>query len=245
MRTSALVQRLDRYIKLTPAERDALDWAERRETKVPAGAKLLVEGEESNTLYVVQMGWFHAAIRLANGGRQILRFHFPGDLMGTSSMAWAFAVHDFTAVSDCIVSELSKPNLGRLFREQPRLAGMLFAMSAAENVALSDRLTSIGRMDSVERVSTLILDVLARLRVTAGGVVDSFDFPLTQTDIGDAVGLTKVHVSRTLGKMEDQGLIQRNGKRVKVLDEARMIAQTGFVDRYHEIDSEWLIPAEM
>ena len=244
MRTSALVQRLERYITLSPAERDALDWAERRETRVPAGNRLLATGDESETLYVVQMGWFHASIRLATGGRQILRFHFPGDLMGTSSMAWAFAVHDFTAVSDCIVSELSKVNLGRVFREQPRLAGMLYAMSAAENVALSDRLTSVGRMDSIERVSTLILDVLARLRVTAGGVVDSFDFPLTQTDIGDAVGLTKVHVSRTLGKMEERGLIQRTGKRIKVLDEARMIADTGFVDRYKEIDTFWLQQSE-
>jgi CRP/FNR family transcriptional regulator len=243
MRTSALVQRLERYVALSPAERDALDWAERRETKVPAGGRLLSIGEESDTLYVVQLGWFHAATRLQTGGRQILRFHFPGDLMGTSSIAWASAVHDFTAVSDAIVSELSKVNLGRLFREQPRLAGMLYAMAAAENVALSDRLTSVGRMDSIERVSTLILDVLARLRVTAGGVVDSFDFPLTQTDIGDAVGLTKVHVSRTLGKMEDRGLIERVGKRVKVLDEARMIAETGFVDRYKEIDSSWLAPA--
>ena len=240
MRTSALVQRLERYVSLTSTERDALDWAERRETRVPAGARLLCTGDESENLYVVQMGWFHASIRLQTGGRQILRFHFAGDLMGTSSMAWAWAVHDFTAVSDCIVSELSKANLGRLFREQPRLAGMLFAMSAAENVALSDRLTSVGRMDSIERVSTLILDVLARLRVTAGGVVDSFDFPLTQTDIGDAVGLTKVHVSRTFGKMEERGLIQRNGKRIRVLDEARMIAETGFVDRYNEIDSSWL-----
>ncbi len=240
MRTSALVQRLERYVTLSAAERDALDWAERRETRIAAGERMLVSGEESDTLYVVQMGWFHAAIRLANGARQILRFHFPGDLMGTSSMAWAFAVHDFTAVSDAIVSEMSKANLGRLFREQPRLAGMLYTMSAAENVALSDRLTSVGRMDSVERVSTLILDVLARLRVTAGGVVQSFDFPLTQTDIGDAVGLTKVHVSRTLGKMEDHGLIERNGKRITVLDEPRMIAQTGFVDRDREIDTGWL-----
>lgn len=242
MRTSALVQRLERYVRLSPAERDSLDWLERRETRIAAGGRLLSTGEENDTLYVVQMGWFHAAIKLATGARQILRFHFPGDLMGTSSMAWAFAVHDFTAVTDAIVSEMSKANLGRLFREQPRLAGMLYAMSAAENVALSDRLTSVGRMDSVERLGTLILDVLARLRVTAGGVVDSFDFPLTQADIGDAVGLTKVHVSRTLGKMEDRGLIERNGKRIKVLNEAQLVIETGFVDRYREIDSSWLVP---
>ena len=69
MRTSALVQRLERYVTLSAAERDALDWAERRETRITAGERLLMSGEESDTLYVVQMGWFHAAIRLASGAR--------------------------------------------------------------------------------------------------------------------------------------------------------------------------------
>ena len=97
-------------------------------------------------------------------------------------------------------------------------------------------------MGAIERLAMLLLDIRARLRVTAGGVVDSFDLPLTQQDIGDAVGLTKVHVSRTLGEMERQGLIQRTGKRMKILDEGRMLAMTGFVDRYGEIDTSWLPP---
>jgi CRP/FNR family transcriptional regulator, anaerobic regulatory protein len=73
-------------------------------------------------------------------------------------------------------------------------------------------------------------------------VVDSFDLPLTQQDIGDAVGLTKVHVSRTFGDMERRGLIQRGGRRVKLLAEAEMIAMTGFVDRHGVIETGWLPP---
>ena len=239
-RYSGLIHRLEQYTKLTSSERDALDWAERRETRVAAGTKLIEEGDGNDKLYIVQTGWLHASHRLVQGGRQILRFHYPGDLMGTSSVAWAQAVHTLTAVYDCVVAELSKTNLGRLFREQPRLAGLLYAMAAAENVALSDRLTSMGRMDGVGRLSTLFLDMLARLRVTAGGVVDSFELPLTQTDLGDAVGLTKVHVSRTLSRMEQDGLIERRGRRLRIVQEETMIRETGFVDRYAEIETSWL-----
>ena len=105
---------------------------------------------------------------------------------------------------------------------------------------MSDRLTSIGRTGAVDRLSTLLLDMLARLRTTAGGVVDSFELPLTQADIGDAVGLTKVHVNRTIREMERRDLIERNGKRIKIKNEAALVAAVGFIDRYHEIATDWL-----
>ncbi|WP_375428700.1 Crp/Fnr family transcriptional regulator [uncultured Sphingomonas sp.] len=240
MRRSALTGRLERYLSLTEEERDALDWAERREVRVPSGMVLMEQGGTVDQLFVVQQGWLHSSIELKSGGRQILRFHYPGDLIGTSSIAWAQAANTITAVSDCVVSELSKVNLGRIFKAQPRLAGMLYAMAAAENVAMSDRLASIGRTDAIERLATLLLDILARLRVTAGGVIESFDLPLTQKDIGDAVGLTKVHVNRTLGEMERRGMIERNGRRVRIINEVELVRFTGFVDRYATVQTDWL-----
>ena len=240
MRRSALTSRLERYLSLTEEERDALDWAERREVRVPSGMVLMEQGGGVDQLYVVQQGWLHSSIELKSGGRQILRFHYPGDLIGTSSIAWSQAANTLTAVSDCVVSELSKVNLGRIFKAQPRLAGLLYAMAAAENVAMCDRLASIGRTDAIERLATLLLDILARLRVTAGGVIESFDLPLTQKDIGDAVGLTKVHVNRTLGEMERRGMIERNGRRVRIVNETELVAFTGFVDRYAFVQTDWL-----
>ena len=86
MLKSALTTRLERYLDLTPEERDALDWAERREQRVRAGAQVMREGEPNDQLYIVQQGWLHSAATLAGGGRQILRFHYAGDLIGTSGL---------------------------------------------------------------------------------------------------------------------------------------------------------------
>ena len=159
MLKSALTTRLERYLALTPDERDALDWAERREQRVRAGAVLMREGTPNDLLLIVQQGWLHSSVTLANGGRQILRFHYAGDLIGTSSIAWSRASATLTAVSDCVIAELSKSNLGRIFKAQPRLAGLLYAVASAENVGMSDRLTSVGRTGAVERVTPLLLDV--------------------------------------------------------------------------------------
>ena len=240
MRRSALVTRLERHLALTPGEREALDEVSQREMRLKPGQMLMVQDRPNDQLYVVQQGWVHSARTLANGSRQIVGFHYPGDLVGVSSLAWSLASNTVTAVGDCIVSDMTKAELGRFFVRQPRLAGALYAISASDFVAIGDRLTSIGRMGAVERLSVMLLHMLARLRVTAGGVIDSFDLPLTQQDIGDAVGLTKVHVSRTFGEMERRGLIARAGRRVKVLRERDMIAMTGFVDRHGVIETDWI-----
>ncbi|WP_299650477.1 Crp/Fnr family transcriptional regulator [Sphingomonas bacterium] len=244
MRRAALVTRMEQHLALTDDEREALDDLQRHELRFTPGQLLMEQDRPNDMLYVVQQGWVHSARRLVNGGRQIVGFHYAGDLVGTSSIAWSLATNTVTAVSDCIVSELPKASLGRLFRAQPRIAGALYAISAADYVAMGDRLTSIGRMGAIERLSLLLLDIIARLRVTAGGVIDSFDLPLTQQDIGDAVGLTKVHVSRTLGDMERRELIERRGRRVRLKAEAELIEMTGFVDRHGVIETDWISAPE-
>ncbi len=240
MRRSALVIRLEQHLALTSDERAALEEVSRRERRLKPGATLMAQDRPNDELYVVQQGWVHSARVLANGSRQIVGFHYAGDLIGTSSIAWGLASNTVTAVDDCIVSAMTKPELGRFFVQQPRLAGAFYAIAASDFVAMGDRLTSVGRMGAIERLSVMLLDIIARLRVTAGGVVDSFDLPLTQQDIGDAVGLTKVHVSRTFGEMERRGLIARNGRRLRVLNEREMIAMTGFVDRHGVIETAWI-----
>ncbi|MFS0771999.1 Crp/Fnr family transcriptional regulator [Sphingomonas sp. 1P08PE] len=237
---SALSVRLAHYLPLTAAEVAALEDMQGSRRRLLAGETLIEAGGPIDALFVVQQGWLHSSTRPVIGGRQILRFHYPGDLIGTSSIAWSRASATLTAVSDGIVTEVPKAKLGELLADQGRLAGLLYAVAAAENVALSDRLTSVGRMNAIQRLATLLLDMLARLRVTAGGVVDSFDLPLTQTDLGDALGLTKVHVNRTVREMETRGMISRAGRRIRILDEAALVAFTGFVDRHAEIATDWL-----
>ena len=240
MQSSSLTARLGQHLELNESERRTLAQIERGEQSLRAGETLMAESRKSDSLYIVRQGWMHSSVRSGRDGRQILMFHYAGDLIGTSSIAWAWAATTLTAVSDCVVTPVPKVSLGLLFKAQPRIAGLLYAIAAAENVAMSDRLTSIGRMEAADRLSRLLLDILARLRVTAGGIIDSFDLPLTQTDLGDALGLTKVHVNRTLQALERNGSIGRTGRRIRIIDEVSLIAVTGFIDRYSVVATDWL-----
>lgn len=237
---SALVGKLEHYVVLTPDERAAIDWLERSRRRFNAGDVLVEEGEPTDRFWVVRQGWLHCSSRLPSGDRQILRLHFPGDVMNTSNVAWAAVSATITAATSCVVSDFPRAGLGRIFGRHPRLAALFYALSSVENVVLADRLGSLGREDGLARVSRLLLEILSRLRITEPGLDRSFELDLTQTDIGDAVGLTKVHVNRTLREMDERGLIARSGRTVTILDERAMTVLCEFKDRHREIATDWL-----
>ncbi|RPF71182.1 Crp/Fnr family transcriptional regulator [Aurantiacibacter spongiae] len=239
-RRSALERKLGHYMTLTYSERDALRWLERRERRYAAGSVVLHENEETDALHVVASGWLHGSTRLPDEARQILRFYFVGDLTTTFSIAWGVSAATLTAVSDCTLYEFPRDALWRIFSEHPRLAGLFYGVAASEQVAMADRLTSVGRTDAITRIGKLLLDIRSQLRVVDGESGSTFELPLTLQDLGDAVGLTKTHVSRTLKKLEDQRLLERDGRIIRIVDVAELASRVGFEDRYGHIATDWL-----
>lgn len=236
----ALEKRIAPYLALTYHERDALDWLERRERRVAAGTIIVAEDGASDPLYVVGSGWLHSSVRLADGGRQILQFHFVGDLTASHSIAWAMSAATITAVSDCLLYEVPRAALGRVFAQHPRLGAMFYALAAADNVALCDRLTSVGRTSGATRIATLLLDLRSRLRIVDGDDGATFELPLTQQDLGDATGLTKEHVNRSLRVWEESGLIEREGRLIRITDVPALSTRVGYKDRLAVVATDWL-----
>ena len=237
---SAMEARLGQYISLTYSERDALRWLERRERRYEAGSIVVCEGEPTSCLQIVATGWLHGSTELRNGARQILRFFFVGDLTTTFSIAWGVSAATLTAVSACTLYEVPRDALGRLFRDHPRLGALLYAVGASEQVAMADRLTSVGRTDGMTRIGTLLLDIRSRLRVADGIDGAVFELPLTLQDLGDAVGLTKTHVSRTLKALGNEGLVVRDGKVIRIIDVDALAARVDFKDRHRHVATDWL-----
>lgn len=240
--TSPLETRLSQYLALTFAEREALRWLERRERQYAAGEIVVRERDALDLLYVVASGWLHGSVQLRDGGRQILRFYFVGDITTTFSIAWGSSAASLTAVSACTLFEVPRDAFGRLFRDHPRLAALLYGVSASENVAMADRLTSIGRTDGMTRIATLLLDIRSRLRIADGAEGATFELPLTQQDLGDAVGLTKTHVNRGLKALAATGLIERDGRVIRINDVDALASLVDFHDRHSHVATDWLPP---
>ncbi len=238
---SCLAERLSHYVRLSAGERAALDALEEHDRTYRRGALVIGEGESPRELFIVRNGWLHSSAVLGNGSRQIMRFHFKGDIVGLPQLAFRDSPETITAVTDVTLCPFSRERLAGLIVEHPRLAALLVALSVAGRVSLADRLASIGRTSARARVASLLCELYTRMRVLGLAENGAIQLPLTQEDIGDATGLTAVHVNRMMRRLAENGLIERSGGALRVLDEQRLCAEANFVDRT-EIETSWLPP---
>lgn len=240
MSGSCFAERLGHYIPLSPKEKDALARLEEHEKTFRRGAIVRREHDRANELFIVRAGWLYSYVLLDDGSRQILRLHFPGDLVGTSGVAFTEATDSLVALTDVKLCPFDKTAMRILFEEHPRLAALFFLITQAERVSLTDRLASLGRTSARARVAALLLDTIDRIRVMKADTRDSLHFPLTQEEIGDATGLTAVHVNRMMRVLVEEGLIARSNSTLTILDEKRLARVANYINRYAELDTSWL-----
>jgi CRP/FNR family transcriptional regulator len=238
---SCLAERLSRHVKLSRGEEAALARLEEQERQFRRGTIIISENEAPRELFVVVGGWLHSSVVLGNGSRQIMRFKFRGDILGLPLLAFRDSPETITAVTDVTLSPFSRERLAGLVAGHPRLAALMLALSVSTRVSLADRLASIGRTSARARVAALICDIYRRLRALGLAGEGRIHLPLTQEEIGDATGLTAVHVNRMMRALAEAGVIERSGGQLHILDEGRLSVEAKFVDR-NSLDLGWLPP---
>ncbi|WP_226579462.1 Crp/Fnr family transcriptional regulator [Acuticoccus sediminis] len=196
-------------------------------------------GGSVTELYVVKSGWLASYSLLDDGRRQILRLFYPGDIVDLSEIALVVSRHDIKCLTATVLCPFPKAGLEPVFTHSPRLTALLFSMTVRENATLLDRIRAIGRFSAYERVCYLILEIAFRLDATdENSASRDFRVPLTQSDIADLLGLTNVYVSKTMSRIENDGLISRDGNRIRILKLRTMAELCNFNGDPH-IDSSW------
>lgn len=206
------------FIDISDEERAALDAIAGPPCDVPARGVLHRQGSEIDRVYWLGEGWVSSGVATPGGLQQIFKIHLPGDFVGVPSMAVTRAFETLTALTPVVVRPILVEDIGKLFAQQSRLAAVLFLCVQYERVMLMDRLTSIGRSRAIARLAALLLNLYDRLRSIDPAQPPTVDLPLTQSELGDLVGITAVHVNRKLQELERQGLVARQRNRVDLVD---------------------------
>ena len=240
---SCFAERLSGMVALTPGEHRALEQLEERERHLRRGATLQRENDRCNELFILRKGTMMSSVLLDDGSRQILRFLFPGDMMGVSSLVYREAPETITALTDAVVSPFERSAMSNLIGDHPRLAALIMVYNQIERAALTDRLAALGRTSAKARVAGILLEMRNRMRMLDKRLDTTFTLGLTQEEIGDATGLTAVHVNRMLRQLEDENIIAREAGRVTLTDERALQRAANFVDRYAGLDLGWLPPS--
>lgn len=206
---------------------------------VPRRGVIRAQGDPVEHIYLLSTGWAVSCLDLRGGERQIVKLHIAGDVLGAPSLSVDSAAETLVAMTDMTMRPLPLTAIGRIFREAPRLAASLFVSSQQERIFLMERLASVGRMPAINRLVVLLLHVHDRL-VDIGQPEGVIDWPLTQTEIADVLGLTSVHVNRMMKTLDREGLTQRTGAVIRLTDIAVLRRLSGLPERQWIKRPYWL-----
>jgi CRP/FNR family transcriptional regulator len=188
-----------------------------RRRNVPAQSDLTRGKDLHNEIGALLKGWACRYRLLSDGRRQILDVYLPGDLIGLDGFL-LMAPQDFTmALTDLALGGVDYDTLLGLMAD-PDVSLYVFAQLAAEKRRLDDHLTMVGQLLAEEKIAALLLDFYNRLHDRQIIKANSYDFPLTQQQLGDLLGMTVVHVNRVLRRLRDHGVVNVKHRVVMLQD---------------------------
>lgn len=215
---------LVRFSRLAPMERQDLAILKRATEDyrcVEAGTEIARESERTPRKLLLLRGWIAFQRVFADGRRQIVGFALPGEVFGRGSAAHTTALTSHVAVDK--VSFCTAPDpAGR-----PSLELAYARDQLAQWRNLIDHTVRLGRMDARERVCDLLLELHERLLLSGEASENAFRVPLTQEWLADVVGLTPVHLNRTLQACRRDGILSWQGKNVVLHDPAAIARFVG------------------
>lgn len=227
-----LVRKLEAFRPLSEAERTTLERVSAQGTVVGPRIDLIREGDAPDGVIVVMEGIACRQKHRANGSRQITAFLVPGDTCDLDVGLLTRMDHTVTTLSICRVVRLSGDVVTRLLEEHPAIAKALRTSTLVDEATLREWLVNVGCRSAIERIAHLLCELLVRLQIVGFASEDSYELPVTQLDLADTVGLSNVHVNRSLQELRRQGVIELKGRSLRILDRQRLRTIAEFNARY-------------
>jgi CRP-like cAMP-binding protein len=233
-----LVRKLEQYVRLSMQDRAALDAVLRQKVvRLRAREDVIREGDRPRHVYLVVRGWACRYKMLEDGRRQIMAFFLPGDLCDLNLFVLREMDHSVGALTPLVYAEIGRDTFERL-TEHPRIVQAMWWDTLVSAAVQREWTVNLGQRTAFERIAHTLCELFLRLRGVGLADGDRCELPITQTELADAIGLTPVHVNRTLQDMRAQGLISLQDKELVIPDLERLQAVAMFNANYLHLDRE-------
>ncbi|MBL8659129.1 MAG: Crp/Fnr family transcriptional regulator [Rhodospirillales bacterium] len=183
--------------------------------RIPKHHDIFAEGDTLRDVMFLRDGWAYRYRLLGDGRRHIVNFLIPGDFVGPY---FPTAAHFCGTLTDVTLCQAPRSDFSDANRNYPALASALEAIMATEYRLLSERLVSLGRRNARERMAHLLVELYERMRRVGLITDNSYEFPVTQEILADTLGLSVVHVNRTLRSLREDGFATVGFGRVCIRD---------------------------
>jgi len=209
---------MESIVALSGEERAALLRLPMQVQDIRADQDIVREGDRPTRSCLLIAGFACRYSMTATGKRQIFSFHIPGEIPDLQSLHLGRMDHSLATVSRCRVGFIPHHVLQDLCDRYPRLAGAFWRETLIDGAIFREWMKGLGRRQADGRMAHFICEMVARLR--AVGLIEDHtcEWPLTQGEIADALGLSAVHVNRTLQEIRQAGLLTLTKTRLTVAD---------------------------
>lgn len=215
---SLLIRKLEQYDRLSDEERQVLEGMVTRTAVVSKGEDMLREGDRPTESTLLLTGFAARYNLLRDGKRQITAIHVPGDFVDLHSFLVKKMDHAVVAITSCTTGMVPHETLRGISENHPHLARVLGVGIAVDAAAHRQWIVAMGRQSALEHTAHLLCELFVRLQSVGLTTDHSFKVPLTQAELGDALGLSTVHVNRVLQDLRRDGLITWRGETVVIED---------------------------
>lgn len=233
---NALIEKLSRRDRLGPEEVAALEEAAEPPICVPAGQDLVRPHDRPSHSTLLLSGFCGRYTTLSDGRRQFTEINVMGDFVDLHSFLMQPMDHGVLTLTACQVSHVAHAALRRITERHPHLTRLLWLDTLIDAAIHRQWLVGVGRRSGLGRFAHLLCELDMRLEVVGQAKNHTFQLPLTQPELGDAMGLSAVHVNRLLGELRREGLVEWQGARVQILNWGRLVRLAEFDPDYLRLE---------
>lgn len=233
---SVHLKKLRRHAHLSSEEEQAIRNAV-TETRSFAADKILIRnGVELNSSLLLLDGWLARSKDLPGGDRQVTQLHVAGDFADLHSYTLKRLDHDVATLSECLIAVVPHARLKELTERFPRLARLYWFSTNVDAAITRELALSLGRRSALSGMAHLFCELYVRLEMVGRAQGDGYDFPLTQRELAECLGLTVVHANRTLQELRRRRVLEFENRRLTVRDRKRLEGIAEFDPAYLYLD---------
>jgi CRP-like cAMP-binding protein len=187
-------------------------------SRVLGARKVIVaEGDRPRECCLIGEGFAFRSKSTSDGARQILSLHIPGEIPDLESLHLRRMDHDLVTLTRCELEFVPHEAMRALTRARPNVMGLFWRETLVDSAVFREWVVNVGQRSATARIAHVLIELFHRLKAIGRARDDVFEFPITQTELADCVGLSSVHVNRVLQDLRKQGLIRVNRSEFQLL----------------------------
>lgn len=218
-----LLAKLERTSALDADDRAALRDLPFTIRRFGAREDIFRSGETPTYCCLVLDGWVHRYGTLGDGARQILLLYIPGDLPDLQHLFLPRLDHTLASITASTLAFIPHTALFGLIARRPRVMAALWRDTLIDTSLYRERVMCLGRRSAIGRTAHFVCEMYLRQEVAGLAGDLRCPIPITQGQIADFLGITPVHLNRSLAALRSRGLIALNGRTVSILDLRRLM----------------------